>query len=145
MRIGTSQYIECRAASPISCSSPSTGRGRGRKQAVTGNVGRAQMPDMTRSDHQPSDSHLCFSAVLIQGTVNKEKVIPLVPAHTIKDVFTPEMKQEVIEKVAQTMVSIEGENVHGVTWVTINEVKSGDWAVGGQALKADYGHTLAAG
>lgn len=86
-----------------------------------------------------------LSAVSIEATVNKEKVIPLVPAHTIKGVFTPEMKQEVIEKVAEAMVSIEGEKVYGVAWVTINEVESGDWGVGGQALKADYVHTLAAG
>ncbi|WP_210335499.1 hypothetical protein [Microvirga sp.] len=58
----------------------------------------------------PATATCRLSAVSIEAIVNKEKVIPLVPAHTIKGVFTPEMKQEVIEKVAEAMVSIEGEN-----------------------------------
>ena len=32
------------------------------------------------------------------------------------------------------MVAIEGENLRPVTWVVIDEVKSGDWGVGGQSL-----------
>lgn len=71
--------------------------------------------------------------------------MPLVQVHTIKGVFTPEMKKQVIEKVTDAMVAIEGENLRGVTWVTINEVESGDWGIAGQALTADYVKTLAAG
>jgi 4-oxalocrotonate tautomerase len=32
------------------------------------------------------------------------------------------------------MVSIEGESMRSVTWVIIEEVKSGDWSIGGHAL-----------
>ncbi len=32
-----------------------------------------------------------------------------------------------IEKLTDTMVEIEGENMRGVTWVVIEEAKSGDW------------------
>ena len=32
------------------------------------------------------------------------------------------------------MVSIEGENMRQVTWVVIDEVKSGDWGIGGKGL-----------
>jgi 4-oxalocrotonate tautomerase len=32
------------------------------------------------------------------------------------------------------MVSIEGEALRGVTWVTIEEVESGDWGIGGRGL-----------
>ena len=42
-----------------------------------------------------------------------------------------------IEKLTDTMVEIEGENMRGVTWVVIDEVKSGDWGLGGQALTTD--------
>jgi 4-oxalocrotonate tautomerase len=35
------------------------------------------------------------------------------------------------------MVEIEGENMRGVTWVVIDEVKSGDWGLGGQPLTTD--------
>jgi 4-oxalocrotonate tautomerase len=43
------------------------------------------------------------------------------------------------------MVSIEGENMRGVTWVTIEEVESGDWGIGGNALTTSDVHALAAG
>jgi 4-oxalocrotonate tautomerase len=32
------------------------------------------------------------------------------------------------------MVEIEGEAMRPVTWVTIEEVESGDWGIGGKAL-----------
>lgn len=71
--------------------------------------------------------------------------MPLVQVHTIKGVFTPEMKKQVIEKVTDAMVAIEGENLRGVTWVTVNEIESGDWGIAGQPLTAEYVKALAAG
>jgi 4-oxalocrotonate tautomerase len=71
--------------------------------------------------------------------------MPLVQVHMIKGVFTPEMKKKVIEKVTDAMVAVEGENLRGVTCVTINEIESGDWGIGGQAFTADYVKALAAG
>jgi 4-oxalocrotonate tautomerase len=32
------------------------------------------------------------------------------------------------------MVSIEGETMRAVTWVVVEEVKSGNWGIGGKAL-----------
>jgi 4-oxalocrotonate tautomerase len=54
--------------------------------------------------------------------------------HAIKDVFTAEQKREVIEKLTDAMVSVEGENLRGVTWVSFHEVESGNWGIGGQCL-----------
>ena len=71
--------------------------------------------------------------------------MPLVDIHVIRDVFTPARKQELIEKVTEAMVSIEGENVRGVTWVNISEVASGDWAVGRQRLTSERVKAIAAG
>jgi 4-oxalocrotonate tautomerase len=62
--------------------------------------------------------------------------MPLVDIHVIKGVFTPEQKHAMITKVTDAMVAVEGENLRGVTWVKINEVESGDWAIGGQLLQA---------
>jgi 4-oxalocrotonate tautomerase len=39
-----------------------------------------------------------------------------------------------IEKLTDTMVEIEGESMRPVTWVTIEEVESGEWGIGGKAL-----------
>ena len=62
--------------------------------------------------------------------------MPLVTVELIKDVFTAEQKQEIISKVTDTMVGIEGEALRGVTWVRIVEVEQGDWGIGGQTLTA---------
>ena len=43
------------------------------------------------------------------------------------------------------MVSIEGENMRQVTWVNIEEVKSGDWGLGGKPLTTADVKALAAG
>ena len=71
--------------------------------------------------------------------------MPMVEVHLIEGVFTPAQKREMMEKLTETMVSIEGENMRGVTWVKIHEVKSGDWAVGGQPLTTQAVKDLAAG
>lgn len=71
--------------------------------------------------------------------------MPLVQVHAIKDVFSPEQKREVIQKVTDAMVSVEGEGMRSVTWVTFNEVESGDWAIGGQCLHTKDVHALQKG
>jgi len=71
--------------------------------------------------------------------------MPLIQVRLIEDVFSPQQKNEIIEKLTEAMVSIEGENMRGVTWVTIEEVKSGDWGIGGKALTTDAVKMLAAG
>ena len=43
------------------------------------------------------------------------------------------------------MVAIEGENLRPVTWVVIEEVQSGEWGIGGQAMTTDAVRALAAG
>ena len=71
--------------------------------------------------------------------------MPLVTIDVIADVFTPQQKSAMIAKVTAAMVEVEGENMRGVTWVEINEIKSGDWAIGGQALKTSDVKALAEG
>jgi len=69
--------------------------------------------------------------------------MPMVTIDVIKDVFTPQQKQELIAKVTEAMIAVEGENMRGVTWVRIQEFEGGDWAIGGRALKAADVHALA--
>lgn len=71
--------------------------------------------------------------------------MPLVNVKLIEGVFTSTQKQEMIRKLTDTMVSIEGENLRPVTWVVIEEVKSGDWGVGGDLLTTSDVQALAAG
>ena len=71
--------------------------------------------------------------------------MPFINVKVIEDVFTPAQKREIVEKLTDAMVSIEGENMRSVTWVVVEEVKSGDWGIGGDALTTDDVRALAAG
>jgi 4-oxalocrotonate tautomerase len=68
--------------------------------------------------------------------------MPLIQVRVIKDVFSGEQKRQMISKLTDAMVSIEGENMRGVTWCVIEEVESGDWGIGGQALTTADVHAL---
>jgi 4-oxalocrotonate tautomerase len=71
--------------------------------------------------------------------------MPLVNVKLLEGVFSSAQKQEMIRKLTDTMVSIEGENMRPVTWVVVEEVKSGDWGVGGNPLTTQAVQDLAAG
>ena len=71
--------------------------------------------------------------------------MPLVTVKLLEGVFTPAQKREMVRQLTDTMVSIEGENLRPVTWVVIEEVKSGDWGVGGDPLTTADVKALAAG
>lgn len=71
--------------------------------------------------------------------------MPLINVKVIAGVFTPEQKTRIAERLTDAMVSIEGENMRGVTWCVIDEVASGDWAIGGQCLTTQAVRELAAG
>ncbi|HET9108360.1 MAG TPA: tautomerase family protein [Steroidobacteraceae bacterium] len=71
--------------------------------------------------------------------------MPLVTIDVIKDVFSPAQKKDLITRVTQAMIEVEGESMRPVTWVRINEFESGDWAIGGRMLRAVDVHALAKG
>jgi 4-oxalocrotonate tautomerase len=60
--------------------------------------------------------------------------MPHIQVHAIKDVFSKDQKKQIIEKLTDALVSVEGENMRGVTSVTFHEVESGDWGIGGRVL-----------
>ena len=68
--------------------------------------------------------------------------MPLVTIDVIKDVFSAEKQAELIQKVTEAMIEVEGEELRPVTWVRIMEVEQGDWAIGGQQLNAAAVHGM---
>ena len=60
--------------------------------------------------------------------------MPLVQVKLIEGVFSQDQKQEIITRLTETMVDIEGEAMRPVTWVTVEEVRSGEWGIGGKPL-----------
>jgi 4-oxalocrotonate tautomerase len=70
--------------------------------------------------------------------------MPLIEVHLIENVFNPEQKRRIIQKLTDATVSIEGENMRGVAWIKISEVMSGEWGIGGQPLTSEAVKDLAA-
>jgi len=71
--------------------------------------------------------------------------MPLIQVKAIEKVFTPLQKEEMIRKLTDAMVSIEGENMRQVTVVIIEEVNSGDWGIGGKPMSTEAVKALATG
>ena len=71
--------------------------------------------------------------------------MPLITVKLIEGVFTPAQKQEIVRKLTDTMVSIEGENLRPATITVIEEVKSGDFAFGGRPITTSDVQAVAAG
>jgi 4-oxalocrotonate tautomerase len=63
--------------------------------------------------------------------------MPLVDIQLPEGAFTQDQKAEMITKVTDVMVGIEGEALRGATWVRVLEVPSGQSAIGGKPLNVD--------
>ena len=70
--------------------------------------------------------------------------MPLVDIQLIKGVFTPNQKRLMIQKVTDAMLAVEGENMRPVTWVRVQEIESGELAIGGNPMTAADVKALAA-
>ena len=60
--------------------------------------------------------------------------MPFAQIKVIEGVFTDAEKRLMIEKVSEAILSVEGGALRDKTVVIIDEVKSGDWGVGGAVL-----------
>jgi 4-oxalocrotonate tautomerase len=67
----------------------------------------------------------------------------LIHVQIIEGLFTAQQKQDIVERLTDVMVEIEGENMRRLTWCLIDEVPSGQWGIGGEILTADDARALA--
>lgn len=63
--------------------------------------------------------------------------MPLAQIKGISGYLSLPQKQEIIRKVTDAIVSVEGEALRPVTWVLIEDIPSGEWGVGGQPITTD--------
>lgn len=70
--------------------------------------------------------------------------MPLVDIQVIEGVFDESQKQDMIRRITDAMVAIEGPAMREVTWVRVLEVKSGQWAIGGNPLTSQAVRQMAA-
>lgn len=60
--------------------------------------------------------------------------MPLVQIKGIGGYLTPDEKRELISKVTEAVLSVEGEGLRQATWVIVEDVQPGAWGVGGPAF-----------
>lgn len=70
--------------------------------------------------------------------------MPLIQVKLMEEVFSPAQKKEVISKLTDAMVAIEGEHMRPVTWVVIEEIRSGELGIGGKAITPEAVRAMAA-
>lgn len=75
----------------------------------------------------------------------EEGSMALIQVTVIAGVFTTQQKQEIVERLTDAMVAVEGESMRRTIWCTVGEVASGEWGVGGRTLTADDVRALARG
>ena len=63
--------------------------------------------------------------------------MPLVQIKGLGGYLSVSQKHELIRKVTDAVVSVEGEGLRPVTWVLFDDVASGEWGVGGQAVTVE--------
>ncbi len=63
--------------------------------------------------------------------------MPFVDIKVIEGAFTPEEKQEMVKRVSEALIEVEGEPLRAATHTVITETPSGEWAIGGTPLTAE--------
>jgi 4-oxalocrotonate tautomerase len=71
--------------------------------------------------------------------------MPLVNVKLIKGVFSAAQKKAMIKGITEAMVAVEGENLRSYVWVLLEEVNSGEWAMGGKPITAAAVKAIMAG
>ena len=64
-------------------------------------------------------------------------MMPLAQLKGLSGFLGAEQKGELIRKVTDAIVSVEGEGLRPVTWVIIEDVRSGEWGVGGTPVTTE--------
>jgi 4-oxalocrotonate tautomerase len=74
-----------------------------------------------------------------------EDTMAFIQVKVIEGVFTKPQKQEIIERVTDAIIAVEGESMRRTVWCVVEEIASGEWGIGGKPLIADDVKALARG
>jgi 4-oxalocrotonate tautomerase len=69
----------------------------------------------------------------------------VVEVKLVVGVLSSAQKRALIKALTDAVVSVEGDHVRPVTWVLLSELASGNFGVGGMALKTNDARAIAAG
>ena len=71
--------------------------------------------------------------------------MPLIQIKVFEDELNREQSKELINKITDAVTEVTSEKLRDVTWVIIDEVKSGHWGVGGNVLGLNDVRSIMAG
>lgn len=63
--------------------------------------------------------------------------MPFIDIKVIEGVFTHDEQRELVERVSEAVVAVEGEALRPYTHTVVTETPSGAWAIGGRAMAAE--------
>ncbi len=63
--------------------------------------------------------------------------MPLISVRVFEDELGQEQSKALIARITDAVAEVTSEQLRHVTWVIIDEVKSGHWGVGGNAIGLD--------
>jgi 4-oxalocrotonate tautomerase len=71
--------------------------------------------------------------------------MPLVEVKVFEQELTGQQTESLISRITEAVTSVTSEKLRDVTWVIVEEVPSGNWGVGGNALGLDDVKKIMAG
>lgn len=60
--------------------------------------------------------------------------MPLVEVKVFEDELSQDQSKELISKITDVVTEVTSDKLRGATWVIIDQVKDGQWGVGGNTL-----------
>lgn len=63
--------------------------------------------------------------------------MPLIQVKVFEDELTQEQSGDLILRITDAVTEVTSDKLRDVTWVIIDEVRSGHWGVGGNAIGLD--------
>jgi len=70
--------------------------------------------------------------------------MPLIQIKVFEDELSQEQSKDLINRITDVVTDVTTDKLRDVTWVIIDEVKSGHWGVGGNAIGLDDVRSIAA-
>jgi 4-oxalocrotonate tautomerase len=67
----------------------------------------------------------------------KEALMPYINCRVMEGVLSDDQKAEIAESITETIVSVVGEPVRGLTWVVIDDMASGNFTIGGRPITTE--------
>jgi 4-oxalocrotonate tautomerase len=71
--------------------------------------------------------------------------MPVVNVRVMENVLSPEQKQEIAEQFTETLVSVIGEPVRELTWVIVDDIRSGQLSIAAKPVTTEAVKGMLAG